>query len=143
MSDTTPKNFSSRPPAQPQTRLTKSSPYWRPFVEDLLVNLWCETFGMSKVSTQDNFFALGGQSILAVQLILKLRDATGCELPVKAIFDFPTIAKLVDAMEQGELPLDPRVTELLDQIASLSEEDVEKELGSRMSGAIERTTQSS
>ncbi|HXX44013.1 MAG TPA: phosphopantetheine-binding protein [Candidatus Acidoferrales bacterium] len=132
--------LSSQRPEQPEPRPTGPSPNWRPFVEDLLASLWCDVFGVKQVSTQDDFFALGGQSILAVQLILKLRDATGCELPVSAIFQFPTIAKLVDAMEQGQLPLDPRTTELLDRIAGLSEEDAEKELASRISGSMDQAT---
>ncbi len=59
-------------------------------VETLLKGL----LGVKQIDAGDNFFLLGGHSLLAAQLIAQIRDAFGVELPLRSIFDFPTVAEL-------------------------------------------------
>jgi len=60
--------------------------------EELLASLWCEVLGIERVGAADDFFALGGHSLLATRLTLHIREAFGADLPVRAIFQAPTIA---------------------------------------------------
>jgi acyl carrier protein len=66
--------------------------------EDLLARLWGEVLGIDRVGIHDNFFDLGGHSLQAVQLVSRASKALGCEVPVKALFLYPTVAALAEAV---------------------------------------------
>ncbi len=63
-------------------------------VEKVLLGIWAEIFRPERVSVHDNFFLLGGDSLRAQQVISRLRVALQVELPLAAIFESPTVAKL-------------------------------------------------
>ena len=52
--------------------------------------------GVEEVGPDDDFFALGGNSLVAVQLIGQVRKAVGVRLPMRALFDAPTVADMAD-----------------------------------------------
>ncbi len=66
-------------------------------LEERLARLWSELLGLDQVGVHDNFFALGGHSLLAGQVVTRLRDDLGLELPLRTVFDHPTVAALADA----------------------------------------------
>ncbi|HET6851468.1 MAG TPA: amino acid adenylation domain-containing protein, partial [Pyrinomonadaceae bacterium] len=68
-------------------------------VEEILADIWCEVLGLDRVSIYDNFFELGGHSLLATQLISRLRQVFSIELPLRALFEFPTVAGLGEQVE--------------------------------------------
>ncbi len=67
--------------------------------EELLAKLWSGLLGVSPVGRNDNFFALGGHSLLATQLVWRLREALGVELPVGAVFEAPTLSALAKRLQ--------------------------------------------
>ncbi|MFC9249747.1 condensation domain-containing protein, partial [Streptomyces sp. NPDC057136] len=62
--------------------------------EELLAGIWAQLLGVDRVGATDNFFELGGHSLLATQVISRIRDVFGADVPVAALFDHPTVAGL-------------------------------------------------
>jgi len=69
-------------------------------VEERVVKILAELLRIEKVSVTDNFFFLGGHSLLGTQLIARIRDFFGVELPLRAVFDSPTPAELSVEIER-------------------------------------------
>jgi amino acid adenylation domain-containing protein len=69
--------------------------------EMVLAELWGEVLDVEKVGLQDNFFALGGHSLIATQLISRIRGKFGIELPLADLFEFPDIARFAPRVDQA------------------------------------------
>jgi amino acid adenylation domain-containing protein len=64
-------------------------------VEELLTSIWQEVLGLTRpLSIHDNFFDLGGHSLLATRIVSRVRKAIAVDLPLRAMFESPTIAEL-------------------------------------------------
>jgi amino acid adenylation domain-containing protein len=72
-------------------------------LETELAAILSSLLGVSEVSVQDNFFLLGGHSLLGTQLIARVRDTFGVELSLRALFDAPTIADLATEIDRARL----------------------------------------
>ena len=59
-----------------------------------LAVLWAELLSVEKVGTKDDFFALGGHSLIAMQLISRIMELTDIQLPLDSVFNAPTLAEL-------------------------------------------------
>ncbi|MEG3871536.1 amino acid adenylation domain-containing protein [Microcoleus sp. Z1_B5] len=68
-------------------------------IEEVLVKIWAEVLGIKRVGIRDNFFELGGHSLLATQLVSRVRDAFAVELPLRRVFEAPTIGELSKIVE--------------------------------------------
>ncbi|SJN53715.1 Tyrocidine synthase 3 [Vibrio ruber DSM 16370] len=62
--------------------------------EQRIAAIWCHVFQLSAISINDNFFAIGGHSLLAAETMIKTQQATGLELAIKVLFENPTIKQL-------------------------------------------------
>jgi natural product biosynthesis luciferase-like monooxygenase protein len=69
--------------------------------EATVVEAMCELLGVKQIGVEENFFELGGNSILATQLIGRLRKAFQWELPLRLVFDFPTAEALARSISGG------------------------------------------
>ncbi len=85
----------------PEAREGTSAEAPRSPLEELVAGLWAETLGVARIGLHDDFFALGGYSLLAIRLLARLRAATGVELPLRALFAHPTVAALAAEIERG------------------------------------------
>jgi surfactin family lipopeptide synthetase A len=68
-------------------------------VEQHLADIWAEVLKLEQVGIHDNFFELGGHSLLATQVISRVRDALQLEVPLRALFENPTVASLAAQIE--------------------------------------------
>ncbi|HEV2707197.1 MAG TPA: amino acid adenylation domain-containing protein, partial [Pyrinomonadaceae bacterium] len=68
-------------------------------VEEMLANVWAELLGISQVSLDDNFFELGGQSLMATQVLARVRNTFCVEMPLRLLFERPTLEAFADAVE--------------------------------------------
>jgi phthiocerol/phenolphthiocerol synthesis type-I polyketide synthase E len=74
--------------------------------EQLVAEMWQELLGIDRIGVHDDFFGLGGHSLLATQIVSRVRDQFGLELPLKSVFEAPTIAtyaELIEAMIMAEI----------------------------------------
>ena len=74
----------------------------RDSVEARLASIWRETLGIEKISVHDDFFDLGGHSLLATRVISRIREVFPVDLPLKYLFESPTIAALGKILKQQQ-----------------------------------------
>jgi len=72
-------------------------------VEQTMAQIWADVLGIGKVGVFDDFFELGGQSLLATQMMSRIKRALHVELPLRAVFEAPTIAALAAKIEPGDI----------------------------------------
>jgi len=67
--------------------------------EELVVQIWSQILNVERIGIHDNFFHLGGHSLLATQVVSRLREAFQVDLPLRRIFELPTVAGLAESIE--------------------------------------------
>ena len=101
-------------------------------VEREIAKLWQQFLGIDEVGVHDNFFLLGGHSLLGTRLISRLRDTFDVDIPLRRLFEAPTVAGLADTVAQLQLEREERETRrLLAKLETLDEREVEDELSKR------------
>ncbi|MGK7878447.1 MAG: amino acid adenylation domain-containing protein [Xenococcaceae cyanobacterium] len=71
----------------------------RTSVEQQIADIWTQLLKLEQIGIYDNFFALGGHSLLATQVISRLRQAFGIDLPLRILFEAPILSELSDRIE--------------------------------------------
>ncbi|MEO8443557.1 MAG: amino acid adenylation domain-containing protein [Gammaproteobacteria bacterium] len=75
-----------------------------PGPEQAIAAIWCEVLGRTRVSRHESFFNLGGHSLLAMRVIARLRTQLDIALPIRTLFESPTIAGLAVALDALGVP---------------------------------------
>lgn len=89
------------PPPGPSSAVA-DRPYLAPRtpIERMLADMWAEVLRVPRVGVQDDFFALGGHSLRATQVVARVRAALRIELPLRAFFETPTVGGLALTVAQ-------------------------------------------
>ncbi len=136
-------------PAPGTTRPALTGGYVAPRnpTEWLLAGIWAELLGLERVGVHDNFFELGGHSLLATRVVNHLSEALGAEVPLRLLFERPTVATLAAALPapspgqalapMAPIPRLPRVLSPLEGVGvpvdvALSLDDVGTEVWDRL-----------
>ena len=121
-------------PDEVHSRPDLATPYVAPRTEteSALAGIWEEVLGIGPVGIHDDFHELGGHSLLALQVLSRVRRTLGSDLPLRAIFDAPTVARLAVRLLEGETVKADEGTldDLLAQLEGLSDEEAEALLAS-------------
>src|ERR1043165_5511698 len=120
-------------PAPDQSRpdLDESFVMPRTPVEEEIARIWEHVLKIDRVGVYDNFFALGGHSLIATQVISRLSETLEVDLPLRVIFEQPTVAGVAQAVVQYQtIASEGETARLLAELALLSDEEAQRLLDS-------------
>jgi acyl carrier protein len=102
-------------------------------LQEVLSKIWAESLGIERVGIEDDFFELGGASVVATQIVSQLRQMFQMDLPAILLFDTPTIEKLAGYMIEHEAQpgLTEKTATLLKRIEGMTEDEVARSLGAK------------
>ena len=106
-------------------------------VEEQVAKIWAEVLDLSQVGVYDNYFELGGHSLLAVRLISRLRDTLQVEVPIRWLFESPTVAELSQLIiaHEAKPGQTEKIAKALKRMESLSAEEISQMLRERKAAA--------
>lgn len=116
-------------PALDQTRPELKEGFVAPrnSAEQTIAEIWAQVLEVDRVGVYDNFFDLGGHSLLATQVMSRLREAFHIEIPLRALFENPTVVELAVQIQAQVKKLAPqKVGDLLVELELLSDEEAER-----------------
>jgi acyl transferase domain-containing protein/aryl carrier-like protein len=99
-------------------------------LEGIVTAIWRELFGIERINPTDNFFDLGGNSLLAIQLMAQLRKTFQLELPLSSLFEAPTVAGLAMRIVESRLKEQEaaEIERLLREIEALAPQELQASL---------------
>jgi acyl carrier protein len=115
-------------PAPERSNVEMAQGYVAPMgpVEEALADIWSEVLRVEKVGVKDDFFDLGGHSLLLTQVVSRIRSTFSLNLPLRALFENPTIKQLSVAIAAEQLLEADSIeaSDLLQELQQLSPEEI-------------------
>jgi amino acid adenylation domain-containing protein len=95
--------------------------------EEVLARVWAKVLGLERVGIHDNFLELGGHSLLATQIISRVFNTFHVEVPVRALFEAPTVADMAEVITQNgaKKAKQEDLTRILAELEALSDEEAQ------------------
>ncbi|MBT8226876.1 MAG: amino acid adenylation domain-containing protein [Dactylosporangium sp.] len=102
----------------------------RTAVEAVVAGIWAEILGVDRVGVDDDFFALGGHSLLSTRIVSRVRDAFQTDVPLQKVFSEPTVAGLARTLLDisGDREAIEKTAQLLVELSALSDDQVTQAL---------------
>jgi amino acid adenylation domain-containing protein len=120
-------------PNQTRPELNENFVAPRYAAEKTIAEIWADLLSLDTVGVYDNFFDLGGHSLLAAQVMARIRNEFRIELPLRTLFECPTVAGLTAqiAEVQAQSVTQAEMTDLLNELESLSDDDAQRLVSKR------------
>jgi hypothetical protein len=122
-------------PSPDQVRADGSAMFVAPrnAAEEILAGIFAEVLALDRVGVDDNFFELGGHSLLATQVTSRVRDSFERDVPLRVLFERPTVAGLAEALleDPADGPRIAQVAQVLIDVARLSDDEAKRMLVER------------
>ncbi len=93
-------------------------------IEEQLAQIWIQVLRVPHIGVHDNFFEVGGHSVLATQLIARVRDTLQVELLLRSVFEAPTIAALAEIIAQRQSRSEDKHLDMIQRVVQGSEEEL-------------------
>jgi acyl carrier protein len=121
-------------PNQQRARAERSFVAPRTPLEEAVAELWAQVLKVERVGIEDDFFELGGHSLLVTQVISRIRNRLDVDLPLRTIFEHPTVAGLALAIaeRQARVPTEHVLNPLLDELELMSNDEAARLLKSEL-----------
>jgi acyl carrier protein len=93
-----------------------------------LANIWADVLALAQVGVHDNFFDLGGHSLAASRVIARVIQTYKLEIPIKALFDAPTVAEMASLLTQNQAnpASESELEHMLREVEAMTEEEVQR-----------------
>ena len=95
----------------------------RNHTEQEVADIWATLLKVDDVGVHDNFFDLGGHSLLATQVVSRMRQVFQTEIPLRSLFESPTVAALAERIDTARMD---DTTRLLAELEQLSDDEAER-----------------
>jgi len=93
-----------------------------------IVRVWSEALGFDRIGVNDNFFALGGHSLMATRVAAQLAEELGVELPLATLFEKPTVSELAAFIAPLTAANEAAMAEIIAEVEAISDAEVRAQL---------------
>jgi acyl carrier protein len=118
------------PPESTRPELGQAFTAPRTSEEEVIAGSWAYVLGLERVGIHDNFFELGGHSLKATQVVARVRTALRIELPLRTLFEAPTVAGLATTITQSQeqASVEAELARLVTEVENMSDEEAQQTL---------------
>jgi acyl carrier protein len=122
--------------ALPAAELTRGTSYAAPRTpeEEIVASIWAQVLEVERVSVDENFFELGGHSLLATRVMGRINEAFHLDLPVRVLFEAPTISEMsrsIIKLAEEENSRSKRLKHIAGLIDNYSEDEIDAVLAAK------------